>query len=203
MMPAWRPAEASFRQSRQPTRTVTAPTALYARTYLRWSPMGYNRDRSGERQYMLGSNEHDLLVGRLYASALGEASWAGTLQDIAGAFGIHTSLVTVRNRESQIVDFATYPIPQDFAANFFAGEVYNNDPRMKIIANVRPGSIYYDHGLYDIDEINRDPYSKACNDAIGTKYSLGAVAALPDGSTGAFGLLSTEAQGHASQSAIE
>ena len=102
----------------------------------------------------------------------------------------------------RMLGFATYPYSEEFSANFFAGETFQADPRMKVFDTVRPGSIYYDHALYDVETMNRDPRVRACNDAVKTNYSLGAVASLPGGVNVWLALLSTEAEGHASEEAI-
>ncbi len=100
------------------------------------------------------------------------------------------------------MDFETYPFSREFAAKFYASELYRSDPRIQRFELVRPGSVYFDHALFDIEEMNRNPQVRACNEALGTKYSLGAVARMPDGAVSWMALLSTEAQGHASRDAI-
>lgn len=151
---------------------------------------------------MLGANEHDLLVGQVYASAMGEVPWLDTIQQIASAFGTRGSLVQVLDSAGAVADFATYPFSREFAANFYASELYRADPRFECFEKVKPGSVYFDSALYDVDEMNRDPGVRACNDALGSKYSLGAVARMPNGAISSLALLSTETQGHASKSAI-
>jgi DNA-binding CsgD family transcriptional regulator/PAS domain-containing protein len=151
---------------------------------------------------MLGAEEHDRLVGRFNASAMGDAPWPETMEQLASAFDSQVSVVRANDSSNRVLDFAAYPFSRQFAAEFFAGDVYGNDPRVKAIAKVRPGTIYFDHALYDVDQINRDPFARACNDAIGIKYSLGAVADLPDGATGVLAILQSETKGHASESAI-
>ncbi|HXC53918.1 MAG TPA: hypothetical protein VNU97_01360 [Rhizomicrobium sp.] len=151
---------------------------------------------------MLSRDEHDAAVGHLYASAMGDAPWLGTLKHIASLFGTGGSLIQTHSSDGRLVGFTTNPFPEDFAAKFYMGEVYQNDPRVKYFHAVRPGSIYFDHALYDVEEINRDPRSKACSDALNVKYQLGAVTRLPDGAISWLTLLSSEAEGHASQAAI-
>jgi len=151
---------------------------------------------------MLSRDDHDALVGRLYASALGDAPWLGTLQSISGKFGTGGALVQMMDAQSRILGFVTHPFPEDFSAKFYMSEVYRSDPRMKFFHAVKPGEIYYDHALYDVEEMNRDPRCKACSDALGVKYQLGAVSGLPDGASSWLTLLSSEAEGHASEAAI-
>ncbi|HEY0107704.1 MAG TPA: hypothetical protein VGB91_16605 [Rhizomicrobium sp.] len=152
---------------------------------------------------MLNRDVHDGLVGRLYASALGEAPWSETLAQFSAAFGTSASLIQMHDAEKKIVGFVAYPFTTRFATDFYASEIYRDDPRFAYFLGVRPGSIYYDGILYDIDEMSRDPRVRACNDAVSANYSLGAVIDLPRGATVYLSLLSTEAEGHACEAAIE
>jgi len=151
---------------------------------------------------MLSRDGHDAIVGQLYASALGDTPWLDTLRHIAGMFGTRGSLIQTHDSAQRLISFATNPFPEDFAAKFYASEVYQSDPRLKFIHAVRPGTVYYDHALYDVDEMNRDPRCRECSAALDIKYQLGAVASLPDGVTAWLTLLSSEAEGHASAAAI-
>lgn len=151
---------------------------------------------------MLNRDDHDGLVGRLYAAALGDVPWRDTIACLAGAFGTSASLVQMHDSERRMVGFAAHPFTTEFATDFYASEIYRSDPRFAHFLRVRPGSIYYDHALYDVEAMNRDPRVRACNDVVRTNYSLGAVVDLPGGAMAYLTLLSTEAEGHASQAAI-
>lgn len=151
---------------------------------------------------MLNRDEHDHLVGRFYASALGEAPWRDTIEQLASAFGMHASLVHVLDAAGRVADFETYPFSREFAAKFYATDLYRDDPRIQRFELVRPGSVYFDHALFDVEEMNCRPNVRACNDVLGTKYSMGAVTRLPDDAMSWMALLSTEGQGHASRDAI-
>lgn len=152
---------------------------------------------------MLGRDEHDGLVGRLYASALGEAPWQDMLQSISQSFGTTGSLIQISDSAGVMLGLATFPYPEEFSVRYFASEVCRSDPRFSYFARAVPNSIYYDRALFDVEEMNRDPRCRASNDAIGTKYSLGAHMGLPDGATAVVTLLSTDAEGEASPQAIK
>jgi DNA-binding CsgD family transcriptional regulator len=151
---------------------------------------------------LLSEDEHDHLAGRFYESAMGDAPWRDTIEQLASAFGTYGSLVQVLDSSGQVADFETYPFSRTFAAKFYASELYKSDPRIQRFELVRPGSVYFDDALFDIDEMNCSARVRACNDALGAKYSMGAVTRMPDGARSSLALMSTEAQGHASRAAI-
>jgi hypothetical protein len=151
---------------------------------------------------LLNRDEHDAIVRRLYESALGEAAWAGMLEHLAGMFGVTGSLILVQDDKGDVLGLAAYPFSPELRAGYYSSEVGRGDPRHPYFLSVRPGTVYYDHALYNVEEMNRDPRCRAANDAVGTTYSLGAVAALPNGATGYVALLSTEKEGHATEAAI-
>src|SRR5579862_7664479 len=105
---------------------------------------------------LLTTERHDHLVGCLYASAMGDAPWRDTIEQLASAFGTHSSLVHVLDSAGQVMDFETYPFSREFAAKFYASELYRSDPRIQRFELVRPGSVYFDHALFDIEEMNRN-----------------------------------------------
>lgn len=151
---------------------------------------------------MLSSEQHDLLVGRLYASAMGDIPWSATLDRIASVFGVGKALLQIQDSANELVGFELHGYSREFGANHYTGEIHRSDPRIPIFHAVAPGNIYFDDALYDVGEMNQDPRCRANNDALGVKYQLGAVLGLPDGATGWLTLLSTEAEGHASEKAI-
>lgn len=151
---------------------------------------------------MLSRNQYDDVVERLYASALGDSPWLDTLRHIAVQFGTSGALIQVHDAAKNVTGFATYPFSEEFSARFYNSELYRNDPRFPCFQKVPPGRIYYDSALYDVAEMERNPHVRASNDALGSRYSLGAVARLPHGATAWLALLATEAEGHASDTAI-
>ncbi len=152
---------------------------------------------------MLNRDDHDAFVALLYASALGDTPWLGTLERLANRFGASKALLQSMDASGQMVGFEVHGYSVDFSARFYVDEIYRNDPRLPYFHTVKPGHLYFDHGLFDADEMGRDPRVRACCDALGVTYQLGAVSALPDGNTTWLTLLSTEAQGHASREAID
>jgi DNA-binding CsgD family transcriptional regulator len=152
---------------------------------------------------MLSRDDHDAIVGRLYASALGETPWRETLRNVAGRFGASASLMQLMTPGGQIAAVENHGYSAEFAAKFFQSEYYVKDPRLPYFRRVRPGSIYFDHALYDVEEMNRDPDCRASCDVLKVTYQLGAVASLPNGATGYLTLLSNEAEGHASEQAVQ
>ena len=151
---------------------------------------------------MLSEREHDDIVARLYASALGDTPWAPLLEHVAGQFNAQASLVQISDRRSWPVYVENFGYGKDFAEKFYASEVYAHDPRVPFYRRVKPGEVYFDHALYNLDEMDRDPACRASYDALGVKYQLGAVVGLPDENTAALTVLSSEKQGHASEEAI-
>ncbi|MEI9993066.1 MAG: hypothetical protein WDM91_00615 [Rhizomicrobium sp.] len=151
---------------------------------------------------MLGRDEHDALVGRLYAAALGDLPWATTLESFAEHFGSSKAVVQLLDGEERLLGFDVHGYSTDFAAQFYTGEIYRNDPRVPYFRKVPPGAIYFDQALYDVEAINRDPGARACSAALGVKYQIGAVMGLPGGIVASIALFRTEAEGHVSQSQI-
>lgn len=151
---------------------------------------------------MLSSDQHDTIVSRLYAAALGEEPWTATLSHIAGSFGQSAALVQVADPETHAFRVENHGYSREFAEEFYAGEIYANDPRIPYYWNVAPGSIYFDHCLYDMAEIERNQWCQECFATLKVKYQLGAVLRLQSGTTGFLTLLSTAAEGHASEAAV-
>lgn len=151
---------------------------------------------------MLSNDDHDALVGLLYASALGEAPWAATLQHLSDLFRVSSSVLQVLNPATEVIAVENHGYSLEFAARFFASEAYAKDPRLPYFRRVRPGTLYYDHALYDLEEMDRNPWCRESIATLKVKYQLGAVTELPGGMKGYLTLLSSEAEGHPSESAI-
>ena len=151
---------------------------------------------------MFSRGEHDGLVSRLYASAMGEAPWTDTLGHATSLFKASTAVMAVYDAARRVVAWENFGYSPAFAADFFASETYANDPRVPYFANVSPGAVYFDHMLYDVEAMNQDPACRASCEALGVKYQLGAILDLPHGLTVGLALLSSEAQGQASEAAI-
>lgn len=151
---------------------------------------------------MVSRNDQDGAVARLYAAAMGEASWISALEHLASMFGHPSAVLALCDAAGSVTDSENCGYDKSFAAEYYSGEIFANDPRTPFLMNVRPGSIYFDHILYDTDEMLRDPRCRASTDILGISYHLGAVMRLPRGGKSLLTLLGTAAQGHASADTI-
>jgi DNA-binding CsgD family transcriptional regulator len=152
---------------------------------------------------MLDRDQHNDLIARVYASALGQASWVDTMRCVSNAFHSSASLCQIADSSFRYVIQENHGYSRDFAEWYYASEAFANDPRPPYFRSVRPGSIYYDHALFDVDEMYRNPIVRESCDILGVSYQLGMVVPLPNQHLGTFTLLSTEEEGHASHEAIE
>lgn len=152
---------------------------------------------------MLSGDDHDRLVSQFYASAMGDTPWTATLGSAADLFRSSASLLQVQDSSKQVVGVESHGYSREFSEAFYASEAFANDPRLPYFQNVRPGTIYFDHMLYDVEEMNRNRWCRESCDILKVKYQLGAVLNLPNGTTAGFAILSSPEEGHASQSAIE
>ncbi|MEG3181066.1 helix-turn-helix transcriptional regulator [Sphingomonas sp. LT1P40] len=150
----------------------------------------------------MDEGSHDRVVAALFAAATGEASWISTLGTAADCFGHSAAVMTMQDAATGIFTAECHGRAADYANNHYASELFANDPRTPYLLGVKPGSIYFDHALYDVDAINRDPNCRRSVDALGVKYQLGMVVRLPHGGPGYFTLLSTAAEGHATVETI-
>ena len=151
---------------------------------------------------MLSRNDHDGLVMRLYASALGDTPWVDTLAHFANQFHSSAAAIQVSDPLYKNITAESHGYSKEFAAEFYASDVYERDPRIKYYRSVRPGDIYFDHCLYDVAEMERDPRCRESIDILKVKYQLGAALSLPNDVTAFLVVLSTASEGHASEAAI-
>ena len=151
---------------------------------------------------MLSIDGHNAVVAKLYAAALGETPWAGTLAYLADVFGASASMLQVSDAAYRQHRVENHGYSREFQEAFYASGVYDADPRIPFFRSVGPGSIYFDHLLFDVEEMYRHPACRESIDVLKVKYQLGALLRLPDGGVGALTLLQTEAEGHASAKAI-
>lgn len=151
---------------------------------------------------MLDRDDHELLVSRLYASALGELSWADTLSFGAGLFRSEAAVFRISGPDGRALAAENTRYDPEFALGYYSSEIYANDPRSAHLERSAPGAVYYDSLLYDVEEINRDPWCKAACDLLEVKYQLGLTLSLPNGCSGHLAFLTNDAQGHASDEAI-
>lgn len=151
---------------------------------------------------MLDHAEHDKLVVELYAAAAGDLPWSAMLATLASRFRIEHNVINVADGQWRTLAVEVHGKPLEMALEHYASELYRNDPRLPYLQNVAPGSVYYDHLLYDVDEMGRDRRTRDCIDAIGVSYQLGVSLRLPEGLRGAFALLPSAKEGHASDDVI-
>lgn len=151
---------------------------------------------------MIDADEHDDIVERLYASAIGEAPWTETLARVAGLFGGSSALCQVTDEQFRYQVAENHGYSREFAEAFYASEVFAKDPRIPHFRAVRPGDVYYDHCLYSVEEMDRDPRVQESCSILGLKYQLGTLVSMPNGNIGTFTLLTTEKEGHATEEAI-
>jgi hypothetical protein len=96
---------------------------------------------------MLDRDDHDLLVSRLYASALGETSWADTLSYGAALFRSEAAVFRISGPDGRALAAENTRYDPDFALDYYSSEIYANDPRSSHLEKAAPGSVYYDHLL--------------------------------------------------------
>ena len=151
---------------------------------------------------MLSRNDHDGLVRRLYASAMGDTPWTDTLAHVANLFHSSAAAVQVSDPSYQNISVENHGYSKEFAAEFYASDVYARDPRIDYYRAVRPGDVYFDHCLYDVAAMERDPRCRESIDILKVKYQLGSAISLPNDATAFLVILSTGREGHASEAAI-
>lgn len=152
---------------------------------------------------VFGNDDRDNLISQFYASAMGETPWTATLGLAAGLFRSSASLLQVNDAAGNVLAIENYGYSREFSDAFFASEAYVNDPRIPYFRRVPPGTIYFDHMLYDVGEMERNRWCRESFDILKTKYQLGAILRLPHDLTVGFAILSSPEEGHATQSAIE
>lgn len=151
---------------------------------------------------MSRQDHHARIVAQLGNAAIGDISWTTALADVAEPFGIGAAVLAVTDADDVMLASAAHGQSSELARQYYASEVFTNDPRARHHFSVQPGRIYYDHCLYDVASMLRDPRVRDSIDMIGVAHQLGAVMRLPDGGRGYFTLLSTEAEGHASEETV-
>lgn len=150
----------------------------------------------------LSRDDHDRLVASLYSSAAGETSWSETLALFADRFHSSVSVLQIVDKNLGAASSEVHGYAQEDADAFYASGAFSRDPRLAHIYKAPPGSVYYDHMLYDVEEMAWDSRVRETIDILKVKYQLGAVLRLPNVAAAAFAVLSTPAEGHASPAAI-
>jgi len=151
---------------------------------------------------MLSVDQHSDIVARIYASALGDTPWTATLAHLANAFRSTAALVQISDPTFTQLRVENHGHSREFTERFYASDTYARDPRVAYYHRIKPGTVYYDHALYDMEEMERDPFCRESCNILGVKYQLGAVMTLSDATIGAITVLQTDREGHASAGAI-
>lgn len=151
---------------------------------------------------MLGQGDHDAIVSRIYASALGDGSWGDTLGFLARSFRSDAAVLRLADLSGEFIAAeSSRPDPNEASA-YYLGELFSKDPRSPRLLNAPLGSIYYDHLLWDVEEMNQNRWCREACEVLGVTYQLGTHIRLPNNLTLCIAILSTEAEGHASAEAI-
>jgi PAS domain-containing protein len=151
---------------------------------------------------MFSRDAHESLVARLYSSAVGDAPWTVTLQHLSDLFEASASVLAVMDIDGRPITSQNYGYSPEFAAAYYGSEVYARDPRVPHFQSVQPGSLYFDHALYDVETMNRDARVRASNDLLKLEFQLGAVLDLAKGQRGYLAVMHSAEQGHSSEAAV-
>lgn len=151
---------------------------------------------------IVGEDDRRELLGRLYASATGEAPWSRTLELAAGLFKSGGSLLGVNDDSRRVLAVDSHCYTSEFMASYFPGEIYANDPRIPYIARVPAGAVFADRTLYDAVEMRRDPRVRQAIDAMGFDDEIGLKLRLPDGNVAAIAFLRNRRDGGHSDEAL-
>ncbi|MEI9887952.1 MAG: hypothetical protein WDN08_15900 [Rhizomicrobium sp.] len=152
----------------------------------------------------LGDAEHDELVSLFYGAAAGETPWPAMLDRLASLFGSSATLLGLHRPNSmQVLAMESHNYSAAFLREFFQSEIYANDPRIPFLNRVRCGEVYYDENLYDVGEMERDPWVRASIHALKMFDQVGAKLRLPCGGSVTVGLLRTRAEGRISMEAVD
>jgi DNA-binding CsgD family transcriptional regulator len=152
---------------------------------------------------MVALEEENDLVARFYAAATGQTEWEETLELLGQRFHSAATLLSVHRPESMAVVAIRSPsYSRGFLDSFFTGEIYANDPRVPPIGRLPASSVYHDAMLYDLDEIERDPWVRASTEALGVADQMGAKLRLPGSGYATLGLFRTGRQGRATPETV-
>lgn len=151
---------------------------------------------------MLGQDEHDAIVTQVYASALRDTPWRDTLGALARSFRSDAAVLRLGHLSGEFIAAeSSRPDPNEANA-YYLGELFSKDPRSPHLLNAPLGSVYYDHLLWNVEEMNQNRWCREACAVLGVTYQLGTQIRLADNLTVCVAILSTEAEGHASAEAI-
>ncbi|WP_439477404.1 helix-turn-helix transcriptional regulator [Brevundimonas sp.] len=151
---------------------------------------------------MLRAGEDDGLVSHFYASAMGDTPWTATLERLTAAFGGQTAVLSLRDAGDETFAVESHGASAEYAAAAYASEVLRNDPRMPCFFNAPKGRVYFDHALFDVEEMHNNPLCRESDAMLGTRFQLGVMTDLPGQVTATVGVMRTAEQGHACEADI-
>lgn len=151
---------------------------------------------------MLDQGQHDAIVSQFYASALGDTPWRDTLGALARSFGSDAAVLRLADISGEFIAAESSRPDSNAASAYYLGEIFSKDPRTPLLLNAPLGSIYYDHLLWNVEEISQNRWCREACAVLGVTYQLGTHIRLSDDLTLCVAILSTEAEGHASSEAI-
>jgi DNA-binding CsgD family transcriptional regulator len=152
---------------------------------------------------MLNQAQHDDIVARLYAAALGQMPWPNFMEYLAGQFGSATSVCQISDGEQRLLMQQNHGYSAEFAAEFYSSETYARDPRPAYFWNVKHRTVYHDRSLFDVEEMYRDRRVLESCELLGVKYQLGTLVPMPNGHTGAIALLRSDKDGLADEDTVD
>ncbi|MBX3594084.1 hypothetical protein [Sphingomonas sp.] len=148
-----------------------------------------------EDESMLTHDLHESIVAQLYSAAAGDIEWREIMGRIADLFGHAAAVLVAIDPAAGSLRAHTHGYTDDEANAYYQSETFRADPRASLHMGVRAGEIYHDRALYDVPTMLRDERVRASIDAIGVAHQMGLSLRLPNNLSGAFTLLSTEAEG--------
>jgi len=133
---------------------------------------------------------------------MGDVPWVTTLGRVADAFKTSASLMQISDRAISNRSVQNHGYSLEFAAKYYASESFAKDPRVPFYMSVKPGTIYYDNMLYDVEEMDKNPWVRQSCDVLKAKYQMGAVVEMPHDQIGYLTVLGSEKEGHATEDEI-
>ncbi len=152
---------------------------------------------------MFSESVQSAIVRRLYDSAQGDVPWSATLETLAGHFGSSAALLQVSDPDFRDLHVENHGYSLEFADAYLASESYLRDPRLAYFKNVRPGNVYCDRMLYDVEAMLANHHVRENCDTLKVTYQLGVMMKLSDDVRGVLSLLRTDGEGDATDAQVE
>jgi DNA-binding CsgD family transcriptional regulator len=137
------------------------------------------------------------LISSFYGAATGTLPWSEALERTAFAFRSHATLLVIHKPKTmEAISVESHNYPRALLSEFFGSEAYARDPRNVAIGQVRPGTFYFDEALYNVDEMEADPWVRATTDMLQMSSQVGARLQLPHGGEASLCVLRQSRQSH-------